>query len=91
MLACGVPGTTRGRALIAVTVNGVELVVVGTLDLTIRQSRSRRWGPQAAWQAGPADQMSWDGEASAAGAALKPRGSLGSPNSLSSGLLRVVL
>jgi hypothetical protein len=32
-----------------------------------------------------------DGEASAAGAALKPRASLGSPNSLSSGLLRVVL
>ena len=31
------------------------------------------------------------GEALAAGAALKPRASLGSPNSLSSGLLKVVL
>ena len=32
-----------------------------------------------------------DGEALAAGVALKPRGSLGSSNSLSSGLLRAVL
>ena len=31
-----------------------------------------------------------DGEAPAAGAALKPRASLGSPNSLSSGLLRAL-